>query len=647
MKIALLGNPNTGKSSIFNTLTGLRQHIGNFPGVTVDKKVGAIQGTKHTLIDFPGTYSIYPHSADEAVVYNVLTNPNHEDYPNKIAVIVDATNMRRNLLLFTQMYDLGLPTILIINMIDLAERKSLQIDLKELERLFPETEIVLCNARLKMGKDRIIEAFEGAKRETKNRIYSPELASLDDKDTQELEAEQRFKWIDENINKIVTTKHTMQSTKSYRIDKVLTHPIWGYTIFALVLFLIFQFIFSFASVPMDFIDAQFGLLSEFVEEQMSEGILRDLITQGIIPGIGGVIIFIPQIAILFFFLAILEGSGYMARVVFIMDRLMRPFGLNGKSVVPLMSSVACAIPGVMAARTISNWKERLTTILVAPLMSCSARIPVYALLISLVVPEYKILGLFNVQGLVLLGLYILGLVAALLIAALLKKTIKSTNKGHLLLEMPAYKLPQWSNVGMTVFEKVKTFVVDAGKIILAIAIVIWALSSYGPSKRMDKAIELAELKIVQEDLNDDEAIELINGEKLRNSYIGIMGKAIEPVIQPLGYDWKIGISLISSFAAREVFVGTLATIYAVEDDGEENLALREHLNRDTRDDGTKLYTFATGMSLMVFYAFAMQCMATLAVVKRETNSWKWPLFQLVFLGALAYISAFITYQILS
>ncbi len=646
MKIALLGNPNTGKSSLFNLLTGLRQHVGNFPGVTVDKKTGPIQGTDFLLIDFPGTYSLYPHSKDEAVVYEVLTNPKHKEFPDKIAVVVDATNLRRNLLLFSQVYDLGLPTVLIINMVDLADRKNIIINTEKLAELFPETEIVLSNARVKLGKDRIVEAVQKAKRTNRKRIFQFEMAEIENNKQQEVEAEERFKWIDSVLNQIIQDKQNLSKTKSYKIDKILTHKVYGYLIFASVLFLLFQFIFSFASVPMDFIDEQFGNLSEWLEGTMNEGLLRDLITQGIIPGIGGVVIFIPQIAILFFFLAILEGSGYMARVVFIMDRLMRPFGLNGKSVVPLMSSVACAIPGVMAARTIPNWKERLTTILVAPLMSCSARIPVYALLIALVVPEIKFLGIFNLQGVVLLGLYLLGVVAALLIAAVLNKTIKASNKGYLLLEMPAYKIPQWNNVGMTVYEKVKTFVLDAGKIILAISIVIWALSSYGPTERIDKAIEEAELQIVIEDLNDEAAIDLINGAKLRNSYIGIMGQTIEPVIKPLGYDWKIGISLISSFAAREVFVGTLATIYAVHDDGEENLALRDKLQKDTRDDGTPLYTFATGMSLLVFYAFAMQCMATLAVVKRETNSWKWPIIQLVFLGALAYISALLTYQIL-
>ncbi len=649
MKIALLGNPNTGKSSVFNLLTGMRQHVGNFPGVTVDKKVGQIKDASGTItiVDFPGTYSIYPHSIDEAVVYDVLTEPQNQDYPDKIAVVVDATNIRRNLMLFTQIYDLGLPTILIVNMIDLAARKNIKIDIESLQTLFPETEIVESNARVKLGKERIIKAFRSAKRTKQSPIISTEIAGLKDVSAQEEEAKQRYEWIDAHLDQIVKKEIKVRDTKTYKIDRILTHPVFGYLIFAVILMIVFQFIFSFASIPMDFIDEQFGNLSAFIEAEMGEGTFTSLLANGIVPGVGGVLVFVPQIAILFFFLSLLEESGYMARVVFIMDKLMRPFGLNGKSVVPMMSSVACAIPGVMATRTIANWKERLTTIFIAPLMSCSARIPVYALLISLVVPKQNVLGFINLQGLVLFGLYALGIIASLVIAAIMNKILKSDRKGYLLLEMPAYKFPQWSNVGITVYEKVKTFVIDAGKIILAISILLWALSSYGPGKRMEEAVQLAEKQVVEQSLSEDEANDLIGGAELKNSYIGIMGQFIEPVIKPLGYDWKIGISLITSFAAREVFVGSLATIYAVHDDGGENLVLKEKLQREKREDGTPLYSLATGMSLMVFYAFAMQCMATLAVVKRETNSWSWPILQLVFFGALAYVSAYVTFIIFS
>lgn len=653
MKIALLGNPNTGKSSVFNLLTGLRQHVGNFPGVTVEKKTGTlkINETNHQLIDFPGTYSIYPHSEDEKVVYNVLSNPANPDYPDVCVVVLDASNLRRNLFLFSQIYDLGLPTVMVLNMIDVADKNKLSIATEQLQSQFPDAIIVSSNARVKLGKDRILEAITTAKK-SEHRIPFLENATIvpiDNQAGQEEEAEKRFVKIDAIIPGILAQKpdEKKQETSSTRLDKILTHPVFGYLIFAAILLLIFQFIFSFASIPMDFIDAQFGNLSEWVAQSMPEGIFNDLLTQGIIPGIGGVVIFVPQIAILFFFLAILEETGYMARVVFIMDRLMRPFGLNGKSVVPLMSGIACAIPGVMAARTIADWKERMITIMVTPLMSCSARIPVYTLLIALVIPEKTVFGIFNLQGLVLFALYAMGVVAALGIAAALKFMIKAKTKGYLLLEMPAYKQPRWGNVGITVFEKVKVFVWNAGKIILAISIILWVLASYGPGDRMEKAVVAAEEFAVANQLDEEEQADLIAGAQLENSYIGIMGKTIEPVIAPLGYDWKMGISLITSFAAREVFVGSLATIYSVHDDGEENLPLRQKLLKEKRADGTPVYTMATGVSLMVFYVFAMQCMATMAVVKRETGSWKWTFFQLGLFGLLAYLGAFLSFQLLS
>lgn len=653
MKIALLGNPNTGKSSIFNLLTGLRQHVGNFPGVTVEKKEGLLKIGKeqHQLVDFPGTYSIYPHSEDEKVVHDVLSNPSHPDYPSVCVVVLDASNLRRNLLLFTQIYDLGLPTVMLINMIDIADKNELTISEAGLKEQFPDAQIVFSNARIKVGRDRILNAISSASTRGDHKKFAPNytMAAATEVEQQEKEAEERYKKIDQLLPLLQQQKNkkAIDKTFSTRLDKLLTHKVFGYLIFALILLLIFQFIFSFASIPMDFIDAQFGNLAEWTSSTMPEGIFNDLLTQGIIPGIGGVVIFVPQIAILFFFLAILEETGYMSRVVFIMDRLMRPFGLNGKSVVPLMSGIACAIPGVMAARTISDWKERMITIMVTPLMSCSARIPVYTLLIALVIPEQNVLGVFNLQGLVLFGLYLMGLIAALAIAALMKLFIKTKTKGYLLLEMPAYKSPRWGNVGITVFEKVKIFVVNAGKIILAISIILWALATYGPGDRIEKAVEIAQNQAIEHSLDEEQTVDLINGAQLQNSYIGILGKTIEPVISPLGYDWKMGISLITSFAAREVFVGSLATIYSVHDDGEENVPLREKLLTEKHADGKPVYTLASGVSLMVFYVFAMQCMATMAVVKRETGSWKWTFFQLGLFGALAYIGAFIAFQLLS
>ncbi len=649
MKIALLGNPNTGKSSVFNLLTGLRQHVGNFPGVTVDRKFGKIKinDQESTLIDFPGTYSIYPRSKDEKVVFDSLSNSDNVDYPDVVAVVIDAANLERNLLFFTQVYDLQLPTVMILNMTDIAQRKAIRYKLDGLQALFPEAVIVESNARIKSGKDRIEQALVSApKRIGDTFLENASLLSPEDLAGQEQETELRFAKIRDELENLQSIAEKIK-TRSEKIDRILVHPFFGYVIFAGILMIIFQFIYAFSSFPMDFIDSTFMSLSSWITSWMPAGIFTDLLTQGIIPGIGGVVIFIPQIALLFFFIGILEETGYLSRVVFIMDRILRPLGLNGKSVVPLLSSVACAIPGVMAARTISDWKERMITIMVAPLMSCSARIPVYTLLIAIVIPKETVGGIFGLQGLVLFGLYALGTISALLVAVLLKAIIKTKEKGFLLLEMPSYKIPRWGNVGITVLEKVRVFVWDAGKIILAISIILWALATYGPSDNMEKASNLAQKEAIGMQLSESESEQFIASAKLESSYIGIMGKSIEPAIKPLGYDWKIGIALITSFAAREVFVGSMATIYAVHDDGEFNSTLMEKMKASRHSDGTPVYTIAAGVSLMVFFAFAMQCMSTLAVVKRETKSWKWPLIQMGYMGILAYLGAWITFIILS
>lgn len=648
MRIALLGNPNTGKTSIFNLLTGLRQHVGNFPGITVDKKVGklTIDGQTHELIDFPGTYSYYPRSEDERVVFDVLSDIENELYPDAIVVVVDASNLERNLLLFTQIYDLQIPTIMLLNMSDLATRKEKQYDVAQLAELFPEATIVQTNARVRAGKARIEEALTQMKGREGHTFIKRNRIEEGDTVGQETDVKDRFLKIDKCLGEI-ETERVVEKPFSSKLDRILVHPIFGYLIFTVILLVIFQFIYAFASIPMDIIDGAFASLSGWASSVMPEGVFTDLLTQGIIPGVGGVVIFIPQIALLFFFIAILEETGYLARVVFIMDRIMRPLGLNGKSVVPLMSSIACAIPGVMAARTISDWKERMITIMVAPLMSCSARIPVYTLLIAIVIPDEMVGGGINVQGLVLFALYALGTVSALLVALVLKWMIKTKEKGFLLLEMPSYKAPRWGNVGITVLEKVKIFVWDAGRVILAISIILWAMATYGPGGRMDNAEKMANKQAIQQELTTSETAQLVASRRLEKSYIGIIGKGIEPAIEPLGYDWKIGISLITSFAAREVFVGSMATIYAVGDDGNENLPLIDQMKQAKRADGTLVYTLASGMSLMVFFAFAMQCMSTLAVVKRETRSWKWPLLQLGYMGVLAYLGALITFIILS
>ncbi|OFZ52106.1 MAG: ferrous iron transporter B [Bacteroidetes bacterium RIFCSPHIGHO2_02_FULL_44_7] len=648
MRIALLGNPNTGKSSVFNMLTGLRQKVGNFPGVTVDKKTGHLTfgGESHEIIDFPGTYSIYPRSKDEEVVYKTLRDPTSADYPDAVLVVLDAANLERNLLLFSQVYDLQLPTIMVLNMSDIAEKRAKAHNLDVLQSHFPEATIVQTNARVRMGKNRLLEALQGLK-ERKGHCFHPKglVAAMDDRSAQETETTERFEKIASLLKSAESTldKHAKQS----KLDRILIHPVFGYLIFALVLIVMFQFIYAFAAWPMDLIDGAFASLSGFVADSWPSGVFNDLISQGIIPGIGGVLIFIPQIAILFFFIAVLEETGYLARVVFIMDRLMRPLGLNGKSVVPLLSSVACAIPGVMAARTITDWKERIITIMVAPLMSCSARIPVYTVLIAVVIPNRTVAGFMNLQGLTLFALYALGTISALLIALVLKWFVQQRAKGFLLLEIPELKPPQWSNVGNVVWEKVKIFVWDAGKIIIAISIILWALASYGPSGTMETAAEKTRSICMEKGLSKEETALKVSSARLEKSYIGRMGKAIEPVIQPLGYDWKIGISLISSFAAREVFVGSMATIYAVQNDGEDHRPLIERMRSERNSKGESVYSLASGVSLMVFYVYAMQCMATLAVVKRETKSWKWPLIQIAYMGALAYLGAWIAFNLLS
>ena len=647
MKIALLGNPNTGKSSVFNLLTGMRQKIGNFPGVTVEKKSGNYSDGKELIeiIDFPGTYSLNPRSVDEEVVSKVLNDPSNPDYPDLIMAVIDASRIENNLFLFTQLYDLGLPMVLVLNMWDLAKKEGIQIDLNKLQECFPDITIIHTNARVGIGKDRIIDTIKNHKKRAETSfIKSDEAPQKTEENYERKIAALRKKKIQELTPRFVEKEKTKKTSK---LDLLFVHPVWGYLFFLLVLMVIFQFIFSFASYPMDWIEGSFLSLSEFTASTLPSGAVNDLISQGIVPGIGGVFIFIPQIALLFFFIAILEETGYLSRVVFIMDRIMRPLGLNGKSIVPLMSSLACAIPGVMSTRTISNWKERLITILIAPLMSCSARIPVYTLLIALVIPEGHVFGFINIQGLVLFGLYLLGILGALLTAFVLKLLIQNKSKGFLLLEIPNLKAPVWRNVGFTVLEKIKIFVFDAGKIILAISIILWFMASYGPGNEIEKSSQELIKSEAYKASNSDEQQSLKSSVMLENSYIGHLGKFIEPVIEPLGYDWKIGISLISSFAAREVFVGSLSTIYAVHDEREEKQNLRETMKNEKRADGTPTYSMASGISLMVFYVFAMQCMSTLAVVKRETQSWKWPIIQLTFMGVLAYSLSYLSFLILS
>jgi ferrous iron transport protein B len=696
-KIAIIGNPNVGKSTIFNQLTGLNQKIGNYPGVTVDKKTGWMkyQGSSYEIIDLPGTYSLYPNSEDEIIAHRVLNQLSDEERPDFVLMVIDSCQLSRGLFLATQLIDLGLNLALVLNMADIATKKNIAIKSFEIFKALG-VPILSTDARGEKGLDQIRElihqqnfskkssfiniedvvsgtlltevkdkfklsnayqAYEmlrfGEKDKTisldnRNWIKEKLTESNFDLDKAQLEETKiRYRLITTIVEKAVVKTPDLKQESG--IDKIFLHPIFGYLIFGGILLIIFQAIFAWASVPMDLIDGFFAELAGSISHLLPEGPLSSLITEGIIPGIGGVVIFIPQIAMLFGFLAILEDTGYMSRVVFLMDRWMRPFGLHGKSIVPLVSGVACAIPGVMAARNIGNWKEKIITIMVTPLMSCSARLPVYVILIGLVVPNDQIFGFVNLQALTLLSLYLLGVVGVLFTALLLKNILKTEEKSFLMVELPTYRAPRWLDVLITMYNKSKTFVFEAGKVILAISVILWVLASYGPPERMDAIRAESQVKLAQA---SPEEVTVIENETssllLENSFIGIMGRAIEPVIRPLGYDWKIGIALIASFAAREVFVSTIATIYSIGSDTEDELTIRQKLNQQISPiTGDKVYNKATAFSLMVFYAFAMQCMSTLAVVYRETKGWKWPLIQTVYMTALAYISALLVYQILS
>ncbi|MDX6190397.1 ferrous iron transport protein B [Flavobacterium sp. Fl-318] len=693
INVALIGNPNTGKTSVFNQLTGLNQHVGNYPGITVEKKMGFCklpQNIKANILDLPGTYSLNASSMDESVVIELLLNKNDKLYPDVAIVITDVENLKRNLLIYTQIKDLEIPTILVINMADRMETKGITLDIPLLEAQL-KTKIALVSSRKGHGIDALKELivsyktlptepclnasvmdkayFESLQQAFPNQLlYKLWLVITQDvnfsnldrheirntftkshselKRLQQQETIKRYQFINNVLKEGLKVDASMAKDIRAKLDRVLTHKVWGYAIFLGILFLIFQSIFSWSTIPMDFIDGSFAALSAWTAETLPSGILTDLLSEGIIPGIGGVIIFIPQIAFLFLFISILEESGYMSRVVFLMDKIMRRFGLSGKSVVPLISGTACAIPAIMATRNIENWKERLITILVTPFTTCSARLPVYAIIISLVIPSKRVFGILNLQGLTLMLLYVLGFAGAIISAYILNKVLKLNTKTYFVVEMPSYKLPLFKNVAINVVEKTKAFVVGAGKIILAISVILWFLASYGPGKNFNDAEAIVKERTAEKHLNEVEFQNEVNSQKLENSYIGLMGRAIEPAIAPLGYDWKIGIALISSFAAREVFVGTLATIYSVGDSENEDTIKSKMQQEVNPQTGEKIFNFASGISLLLFYAFAMQCASTLAITKKETNSWKWPAMQLFLMSALAYFAALIAFQIL-
>ena len=699
--IVLIGNPNSGKSSLFNQLTGLRQKIGNYPGITVDKKTGYFSIPNHkniSVVDLPGTYSIYPRSKDEIIVLDILCNTKHELYPNLVIIIVDASNLKRNLLLLTQIQDLGIPVVCALNMVDIASKKGIIIDSSRLQTEL-KVPVVSINARSGQGISMLKKTISGFPDVFKLNGFSkfiPDIpseilqgikshfeitnnyrasillnqtetiAGITDADRQFLrdlknnsgqkihgiqngEVISRYKYISQLVKSVETrTKESFRSRLTSNLDKILIHRIYGYLIFLFILFIIFQAIFSWAEMPMDWIDQQFASLGSWIKTTFPKGVFVNMIADGLVPGIGGIAIFIPQIALLFAFIAILEDTGYMARVVFLMDKIMRKFGLSGKSVVPLISGVACAIPAIMATRNIENWKERIITIMVTPLMTCSARLPVYIILIALVVPDKSLGGIINLPGLILLGLYLLGFFAALTGAWVFNIFIKSYKPSFLVMEMPTYKAPRWKNVGITMIEKSRTFIFQAGKIILAVSLILWVLASFGPKKEMQIAEAVVSAELPGMTIADKAYRNKLSAYRLEHSYAAVLGKSIEPLIRPLGFDWKIGIALITSFAAREVFVGTIATIYSVGEDVDDTSTIKQKMRSEINPlTGEKVYTPAVAFSLLIFYAFAMQCMSTLVIVYRETKSIKWPLIQFAYMSIMAYVASFVVYQVMS
>lgn len=698
IKVALIGNPNVGKTSIFNLLTGMNQHVGNYPGVTVDKKVGFCklsQIINARIYDLPGTYSTNPNSMDEKVAVSCLLDRDDIDFPDVVVVVADVENLKQNLYLFTQIKDFGIPTILAINMADRMKPRGITIDIPALEAAL-HTRIALVSTRQKTGIEELKELIINYKKLSLEslvdiaRIDPPFFSSLKEKFPNEelgklwmvisqnfevvgalrkveiqkenIKTEAEIKRMQQRetilryqvINNALkdTYKVTAVGTRAF-LDKILLHKVWGYVIFMAILLLIFQVIFYVSEYPKGWIESALGWVGEWLSGILPEGSLTSLLVDGVIPGLTAVVSFVPQIALLFFFISLLEESGYMSRVVFLMDRIMRPFGLNGKGTIPLISGAACAIPAVMATRTIESWRERLIAILVTPFITCSARLPIYLIIIKLVIPQGNYF-FFDNQAVALFALYMLGVFMAIFSAWLLNKflVLKHTIKTHFIIEMPTYKVPLARNVLLTVYEKSKAFVVNAGKIIFFMTVLIWFLQTHGLSEKYRNAETHTQQMAAQYGWNAEQKEHYLLSYRTENSLLGNMGKFVEPVFRPLGYDWKISIAVLGSFAARETFVSTLATIYSlgevdVEEGEAEQRTVITRLQEEMRPDGTPMFNLATGVSILLFFASAMQCISTFAIVRKETNSWKWAIIQWLFMTGFAYLSAFAAYQILS
>ncbi len=728
-RVVLVGNPNTGKSTLFNALSGLTARTGNYAGVTIEKKIGRLEGAASPieLVDLPGTYSLSPRSPDELVAVNVLAgNAVGEPVPDLIVCVINATIIKRNLFLVSQLRELGLPMVIALNMMDAARSRKLDIDCDELSRHL-EVPVVPISASRREGIDRLRQVIEQmlqspqpapvlrlmptafysaastlvnelsacggdtaaavncpstllksaspfvqsyliqralldqggevekslvGRDEAKHKLLESKRASLRGSvgDLNDLECENRYAWSERMVAGVFRTASEIPHEMTDRLDSVLTHRILGPVFFAAMMLLVFQFIYNWSGVPMGWIESLQQWCVEGVEQVVAPGMLRSLMVDGMIGGVGGVVIFLPQIALLFFFLAVLEDCGYMARAAFLVDRIMSFLGLSGKSFLPLMSSFACAVPGIMATRVIENSRDRFATIFVAPFMSCSARLPVYLLLISAFVPSMLLGGWLSLQGLVLLAMYFVGVFVAIPTAWILKRTVLRGDCAPLVMELPEYKWPDWKVILYRVYEACYAFIVRAGTLIFAASILIWAAAYFPGDHTQQHRLErrLADTTDASSDQVDEWSHELNreNAQLLEVSLLGRAGKIIEPLVRPLGWDWRIGVGAIASFPAREVIIATLGTVYSLGGEvDEEDVGLMDAMKASTWPDGQPVYNLPVALSIMVFFALCAQCVSTLLVMKRETNSWRWPIYSFVYMTSLAYLGALVTYQV--